>query len=128
MAETLVLPACKAIVNEMLGPYAAKKSLSQITQLPRRIDDMSADIESIFFLEKMRISGKCVLQLDESMDISGYALLLVNVRFVTETPLKKTSGFARHCQKKKGGEKEERKYIGSHQNILSKENLRGKTA
>ena len=42
---------------------------------------MSADIESIV-LEKMRISGKFALQLDESTDISSYAQLLANVRFV----------------------------------------------
>ena len=80
MAETLILPACKTIVNEMLGPDAAK----QIAKVPlldntavRRIEDMSADIESIV-LEKMRISGKFALQLDESTDISGYAQLLAN--------------------------------------------------
>ena len=125
MAETLILPACKTIVNEMLGPDAAK----QIAKVPlsdnttvRRIEDMSADIESTV-LEKMRISGKFVLQLDESTDISGYAQLLANVRW-TEPSSEKNSCFARYCQKKQ----QEMKYFGSRQNILSKEDLRGKTA
>ena len=105
MAETLILPACKTIVNEMLGPDAAK----QIAKVPlsdnttvRRIEDMSADIESTV-LEKMRISGKFALQLDESTDISGYAQLLANVRW-TEPSSEKTSCFARYCQKKTTGD------------------------
>ena len=125
MAETLIPPACKTIVNEMLGPDAAK----QIAKVPlldntavRRIEDMSADIESTV-LEKMRISGKFALQFDESTDISGYAQLLANVPW-TEPPSEKNSCFARHCQIKQ----QERKYFGSHQNIFSKEDLRGKTA
>ena len=55
-AETLILPACKAIVNEMLGPDAAK----DIVKVPfsdytiaRCIDDMSADIQiGAFFLKR----------------------------------------------------------------------------
>ena len=42
---------------------------------------MSADIESVV-LEKIRISEKFALQLDESTDISGHSQLLANVRFV----------------------------------------------
>ena len=117
-------PACRAIVNEMLGPDTAK----EIAKVPlldntisRRIDDMSADIKSIVF-EKMRISGKFELQLGES-DISGYAQLLANVGFVDGDASEKTSCFARHCQKNQ----QERKYFGSHQNTLRKEDLRGKT-
>ena len=79
--DTTCMPA---IVNEMLGPDAAKeiaKGSLKINTIARRIDDMSADIESIV-LEKMRIRGKFALQLDESTDICGYAQLLASVRFV----------------------------------------------
>ncbi|KAF0026158.1 hypothetical protein F2P81_020895 [Scophthalmus maximus] len=84
VAETLIIPACKAIVNEMLGPEAvkeiAKVPLSDNT-ISRRIADMSADIKSVV-LEKIHISEKFALQLDEYTDISGHAQLLANVRFV----------------------------------------------
>ena len=98
MAETLILPACKAIVNEMLASDAAQ----EITKVPlsnntiaRRIDDMSADIESIV-LEKMRISGKFALQLDESTDISGHAQLLANVRFVNGDAIRENVRFCKN--------------------------------
>ena len=106
MAETLILPACKAIVNEMLGPDAAKEiakvPLSDNT-ISRRIDDMSADIESIV-LEKMRISGKFALHLDESTGISGYAKLLANVRFVDGDAIRENFLFCKALPEKKTGE------------------------
>ena len=84
VAERLILPACKAIVNEMLGPEAvkeiAKVPLSDNT-ISRRIGEMSADIESVV-LDKIRVSTKFALQLDESTDVSGHTQLLTNVRFV----------------------------------------------
>ena len=49
MAETLILSAFKAIVNEMLGHDAAKEiAIDPLSdnKIARRIDDMSADIES----------------------------------------------------------------------------------
>lgn len=69
MAETLILPACKAIVNE-IGPEAAKEiakvPLSDST-ISRRIGDMSADIESVV-LEKICVSN------NESTDIVIYCI------------------------------------------------------
>ena len=106
MAETLILPACKAIVNEMLGPDTAKERakvpLSDNT-IARRIDDISADIESMV-LEKMRISRKFALQLDESTDISGYAQLLANVRFVDGDAIRENFLFCKPLPEKTTGE------------------------
>lgn len=90
MAEQLILPTCKAIVNEMLGTEAAKEiakvPLSDNT-ISRRIDEMSADIRSVI-LDKILISNKFALQLDESTDISGHAQLLANVLFVDGETIK----------------------------------------
>lgn len=55
--------------------------------IARRIDDMSTDIES-HVLEKLRISRKFALQLDESTDSSGHSQLLANERFVDGDPIK----------------------------------------
>ena len=94
---------------------------------------MSADIESIV-LEKLRIRGKFALQLDESTDTCGYAQLLASVRFVDGDAIRENFLFCRALpeekkrRKKTTKKKQEMKYFGSHQNILSKEDLRGKTA
>ena len=98
VAEQLILSACKVIATEMLWPEVAK----EIAKVPlsdntifRRINEMSADIESVV-LDKIRIGNKFALQLDESTDISGHAQLLANVRF--------TARLAMHfvCSKCKG--------------------------
>ncbi|KAJ1135834.1 hypothetical protein NDU88_002264 [Pleurodeles waltl] len=106
VAETLILPACKAIVQEMLGPEAAKEiakvPLSDNT-ISRRINDMSADIESVV-LEKIRISEKFALQLDESTDISGHAQLLANVRFVDGDAIRENFFFCKALPEKTTGE------------------------
>ncbi|KAJ1150639.1 hypothetical protein NDU88_003429 [Pleurodeles waltl] len=105
VAETLILPACKAIVEEMLGPEAAKEiakvPLSDNT-ISRRINDMSADIESVV-LEKIRISEKFVLQLDESTDINGHAQLLANVRFVDGDAIRENFFFCKALPEKTTG-------------------------
>lgn len=106
VAEQLILPACKAIVNEMLGPEAAKEiakvPLSDNT-ISRRIDEMSADIESVV-LDKIRISNKFALQLDESTDISGHAQLLANVRFVDGDTIRENFLFCKALPGKTTGE------------------------
>lgn len=95
-------------------PKKSLKSLSDNT-MARRIND----IETVV-LKKIHVSKKFALQLDESTDISGHSQLLANVRFVDGDVIREK---ARHCQKKQ----QERKFFGSRRNILTKEDLRGKT-
>ena len=63
---------------------------------------MSADIKSIVF-EKMCISGKFALQLDES-DISGCAQLLANVRFCGQRRHQRKVQFCKALPEKATGE------------------------
>ena len=75
VAEKLILPARKIIVKDLLGVDAVK----EVAKFPllsntivRRIVDMSMDIESNI-LEKISISRKFALQVDESIVISEHA-------------------------------------------------------
>ena len=99
IAESLILPACKAIVKEMLGPDAVQevtKVLLSDNTISRHICDMSVDIETIV-LEKIRIGKHFCLQLDEySTDISKNVQLLANVVLWMEILSGKTSYFAKH--------------------------------
>ncbi|KAM9319784.1 zinc finger BED domain-containing protein 5-like [Gastrophryne carolinensis] len=103
IAETLILPACKAIVNEMLSPDSAKELALSDNTIARRIDDMSVDIETVV-LEKVRISKKFALQLDESTDISGHCQLLANVRFVDGDAIRENFLFCKALPEKSTGE------------------------
>ncbi|XP_035230542.1 zinc finger BED domain-containing protein 5-like [Stegodyphus dumicola] len=64
---------------------------------------MSADIESVV-LEKIRISEKFALQLDESTDISGHAQLLANVHFVDADAIRENFFFCKVLPEKTTGE------------------------
>lgn len=106
VAETVVMPACIAMVNKMLGPQAAKEikkiPLSNST-IGRRINDMSADIEEVVF-EKLKRCGKFALQVDESTDVSGHAQLLAFVRFVDGEEIRDNFLFCKCLPHKTTGE------------------------
>ena len=106
VSEQLILPSCKTIVTEMLGPEAAK----EIAKVPfsdntisRRINEMSADIESVV-LDKIRLSNKFALQIVESTDISGHAHLFANVRFVDGDSIRENFLFCKALPEKTNGE------------------------
>uniref|UniRef100_A0A674MK34 Uncharacterized protein n=1 Tax=Takifugu rubripes TaxID=31033 RepID=A0A674MK34_TAKRU len=80
----------------------AKVPLSDNT-ISRRIDEMSADIESVV-LDKIRISKNFALQLDESTDISGHAQLLADVRFVDGDKIRENFLFCKALPGKTTGE------------------------
>ena len=91
----------------MLGPDAAKEIEvpPSDNKIARRIDDMSADIESIV-LENMRISGKrCASGKKFHYSLMGQRISVAMLSFWpmcvlwTDTPSEKASGFIRHCRK-----------------------------
>ena len=86
IAETLIRPACAAIVRTMLGTEAEeeikKVPLSDDT-ISRRIVDMSDNIAKKVSL-KIKEAGMYALQVDETTDIGGKAQLLVYSRFIED--------------------------------------------
>lgn len=90
----------------MLGPDAANelsKVPSSDNTIKRRINDMSEDIEQ-HLTEKLQVSGRFSLQIDESTDRSGAAQLLANVRYVDGDSIKETFFFCKEMESHTTGE------------------------
>ena len=86
---------------------------------------MSAGIESVV-LDKICISNKSALQLDESTDIRGHAQLMGNVSFLDGDAIRENFfffNFARFCQKKNN---RRGNFLGHIRIIWKEEDLRGK--
>uniref|UniRef100_A0A8C3HM34 Zinc finger BED domain-containing protein 5 n=1 Tax=Chrysemys picta bellii TaxID=8478 RepID=A0A8C3HM34_CHRPI len=83
IGETLIKPCAKDIVMCMLSEQSGKKidtvQLSNNT-VARRIKDLADDIEKELVC-RLKICRKYSLQLDESTDVSGLAVLLIFVRY-----------------------------------------------
>ncbi|XP_060772998.1 SCAN domain-containing protein 3-like [Neoarius graeffei] len=84
--EKLIMPSVVTACSEVLRPAAAAK----VKEIPlpnymvcRRIDDMAADIE-MQILERTKSSDWFAIQLDETMDLSNLAVLLVYIRYAHE--------------------------------------------
>ena len=85
-AESLILPACCAIVKTMFGSEYEK----EIEKIPlnknticRGICDMSANIQDTV-INAVKESKIFAMQVDESTDISGKAQLLAFIRYVID--------------------------------------------
>ena len=92
-----MLPYTKYIVRLMFGADAVKKlsslSLSDNT-VQRRIEEMSENIKNQV-VEQINQSPFCVLQLDESTDVSSCAQLMVFVRYIHNCDFKEELLFCR---------------------------------
>ena len=126
LAEKVILPACKIIIEEMIGPNAVK----DVANLPlsdnaiaRRIEDVSVDIENNI-LEKVHISVRFALQVDESTDISGHAQLFANVRFIDGDAIRENFLFCNRLPVNTTGEK----FFVLPPIILKKKDLNGRIA
>jgi hypothetical protein len=119
IAESLILPACQAIVKTMFGEEAAR----EITKIPlsnntisRRITEMSKDIEENV-IDKLNNSKLFALQVDESTDISGKAQLLGFIRFVDDDEIQENFLFCKELSETTKGQdvfKTVTSYLESH--------------
>jgi hypothetical protein len=85
IAENLIGPCIKDVVQCMLGEKAAKKTdivpFSNNT-LSRRINDISSYVETT--VVRVKNSQYYALQVDESTDVANLAILLIFVRYINE--------------------------------------------
>ena len=91
IAESLVLPAAKTLVRNLIGDEVAAKldnvSLSKDT-VKRRIQEMSGDIADQVMVGVKDSKFGFAIQLDESTDVAKYSQLLVYVRFIQNYTVK----------------------------------------
>ena len=91
IAESLVLPAAKTLIRNVIGDKAAAKldsvSLSNDT-LKRRIQEMSGDIAEQVIAGVKDSKVGFAIQIDESADVAKCSQLLVYVRFIQNNTVK----------------------------------------
>ena len=104
VVESLIMPACKIMVETMLGDEAerviSKMPFSNNT-VQRRMEMMSCDIDSQI-CEVLRSKQRFSLQIDESTDIAGKAQLMAFVRYSDEGTMKEQFLFCRELIETKG--------------------------
>ena len=89
IAETLILPACSAVIKTMFGSEAekeVKKIPVSDSTISRRIHDMSEDIEETV-CASVKESEMFALQVDESTDIGGKAQLSAFIRYIHDVKI-----------------------------------------
>ena len=91
IAESLILPAAKILVRNLIGEESVTKldsvSLSNNT-VKRRIEEMSIDISDQVIAEVRDSKFGFALPLDESTDVTNCCQLLVYVRFTQNDAVK----------------------------------------
>ena len=91
IAESLVLPAAKTLIGNLIGDEAAAKlinvSLSNHT-VKRRIQEMSGDIAEQVITGVKNSKFGFAIQIDGSTDVANCSQLLVYVRFIQNKTVK----------------------------------------
>lgn len=89
IAENLILPCIKDAVGCMLG----EDQISKISNIPlsnntisRRIQDMSDDVE-MTIISRIKNSKFFAIQVDESTDVTNFAILLVIARYFVDNEI-----------------------------------------
>ena len=103
LAERVIVPVLKLVANSPVDKKEFTKIPLSNSTIGRRIEDMSADIESVV-INKIKTGGKFALQLDESTDVSGHAQLLANVRFIDGDIIRENYLFCKQLPGKTTGE------------------------